>query len=428
MSRQKVAWLAGVALSAMTALAPVTVMAATEVQIVGAIDNGLANLAATQAPGGYWSYGGYEEAATGAAIGAFISQESHWGANAPAYQSDVNNAVSYLLANASTSTVGVRDDGNNPCGTGTCTGVYWYGAGESTYTTGIVASAIGQYAASNPSAIATTSGPLAGMTWTQIAQGITNEYAGSQTTVNNAIVSNRVGGWRYYIPGNGDSDSSTTQWAVLSMIYDQSLGATTPGFVKTGLATWLAFAQAEAGNPYGQPAGAGCYQGPPSGLCEQSDTGSVLLGLKFIGAGLSDTAVQNALAFLNAHWTEGANGTWYGNFGQPYAMWADYKALELWLGLDNTTTITNLLGCGSLDSTQVCNWWQDYNNWLVANQNADGSWNGYAYWYGPLATAWDVSILGGTVIPVATPEPAALLVLGAGLAGLGLVRRRRRTD
>lgn len=418
----KFTWLPLAAALTATALAPA--MAATDAEITTAIDNGLAWLAGQQQADGSWAYGGYDQAATGAVVAAFISQQSHWGADATAYQTVVNNGISYLLDTASTSTVSTRNDGVNICPAGgSCTGVYWYGAGESTYTTGLVATAIDQYGETKgASAVATASGPLAGYTWGQIAQGITNEYSASQSSVLNG---NRDGGWRYYIPGNGDSDMSTTQWAVLSLIYDQTLGATTPAAVKSDLASWLAFAQ-DPGT------GAGCYQGPASGLCENSDTGGLLLSLKFLGASISDPAVQAALNFLNANWPTYANSTWYGNFGQPYAMWADYKALELWLGLDDTTTITNLLstcsgaGLGS-PTSGICNWWQDYNQWLVANQNADGSWNGYAYWYGPLATAFDVGILGATYIPipVSTPEPASLALLGAGVAGLGLLRRRR---
>jgi len=389
---------------------PVSVMAASNAQIVNAIDNGMTNLASQQAPGGYWNYGGYEQAATGAVVGAFMTQKSLWGSNAAAYQGIVDAGMNYLLSGATVDTVGVRGDGYNPCGTGTCTGVYWYGNGEATYTTGLVASAIGQYAASNPGAVATTSGPLAGMTWTQIAQGITNEFAAGQTTAANG---DRRGGWRYF-PGSGDSDSSTTQWAVLSMIYDQSLGATTPAFVKSELKYWLAAAQ-DPGS------GGGQYQ-PSSGIIDHSDTGSVLLGLKFLGTNKTDPAVQAALAFLNTHWTESANNTWFGNFGQPYAMLADFKALELTLGLNDNTTITNLL-----DPNQA-NWWQDYNEWLVNNQNPDGSWSGYSNWNGPLAAAFDLDILGGTVIPIppptGTPEPATMLLLGLGLMGLAGIRRK----
>jgi hypothetical protein len=410
--------LAGTILGMM--VAPQLATAATEDQIVNAIDSGLAHLDATQNPVGYWNYGGYEQAVTGAAIGAFVSQESHWGANAAKYQADVNNAASWLLNSATVTTVGARGDGMNPCGVGTCTGIYWDGAGEATYTTGIVASAIGQLGASNPNAIATVTGPLAGMTYQQIGQGIINEFAYGQTNASNAQWSNAIGGWRYF-PGTGDSDGSTTQWAVLSMIYGKSLGATIPQFVKDGLTQWLAFDQAADGS--------GCYQGAGSGICEQSDTGSLLIGLNMIGKPISDPQVQAALAFLNAHWSEGANGTWWGDFGQPYAMWADYKALELYLGLNDASFAVDPSECGALSAGISCNWWQTYNQWLVQSQSGDGSWPGYAYWTDPLSTAWDVSILGGTIIPpINAPEPSTWVMMLAGLTGLGLVAGRRRKE
>jgi hypothetical protein len=379
--------------------------AATEQQKLTAILNGLANLAATQLPDGSWAYSGYEQAATGAAVLSFMSQKDKWGTNAAAYQVVVNNAVAYLLANASTMTVSTRNDGVNICpgGTGSCTGVYWYGAGESTYTTGLVTPAIDTYANPNPpfngpgpGAVATTTGPLAGLTWGQIAQGITNEFSASQSS---AINGNRDGGWRYYIPGNGDSDSSTTQWAVASLIFDQTLGAVTPSTVKDHLKVWLAAVQVS-----GQ-GGAACYQ-PDNLLCEQSDTGGLLLGLKFVGYDLSNPQVQLALGFLNTTWTQTANSTWYGNFGHPYAMWSVYKGLETTIGLKDTTYITNLFTTcgypgnppGNPPGSVPCNWWEDYNEWLVVNQAGDGSWPGYAYWVGPLSTSFSINILGATQV------------------------------
>jgi len=119
----------------------------TQAKINTAIDNGLGYLASTQAAGGYWNYGGYEQAATGAAAFAMIEQKARWGANAAAYQADVDKAMNYLLSTASTATVNTRNDGVNICpgGVGNCTSVYWYGAGETTYTTGQVAMAIADY-------------------------------------------------------------------------------------------------------------------------------------------------------------------------------------------------------------------------------------------------------------------------------------------
>jgi hypothetical protein len=408
----------------------VTARAATEAAKRTAIEKGLANLYAAQQAGGYWSYAGYEPAATGAAAFAFLSQKDKWGTNAAQYQAAVDSAVGYLLSTAATATVGVRSDGFNPCGAGTCLAVYWPAlSNEVTYTTGLIAPTIAAYAAGHADNVATASGPLAGLTWHQIAQGITNMFAANQTT---AAGGNRRGGWRYY-PGENDSDSSTTQWAVISLIYDQTLGATTPQFVKDELKYWLAAVQV-AGK-----GGAACYQ-PDYLICDHADTGGLLLSLTFVGDGLSNSQVQAALNFLNNNWTQTANNTWYGNFGHPYAMWAVYKGLETTIGLKDTSAITNLLTtCGAPGNlpgnppgSAPCNWWEDYNQWLVDNQNSDGSWTGFEYWYGPLATAFDINILGATQIPappVRTPAPLLsyqmLLVVAAFLSLIGFWRVTR---
>ncbi|MCX7240942.1 MAG: hypothetical protein NTU86_10950 [Burkholderiales bacterium] len=414
--------LVGAALALCVVGAP-TAMAATQAEINNAIDKGLTYLEGTQAAGGYWNYGGYEQATTGAAVFAMLSQRSQWGANTAAYQAEVDKGINYLLQSASLMNgapngISTRNDGVNICpgGAGSCTGVYWYGAGEATYTTGQVAMAIAEYAKATPNAVATATGPLAGMTWKQIAQGVINSYAASQST---AVNGNKDGGWRYYIPGNGDSDMSTTQWAVLASIYGQSLGATTPAAVVNSLKNWLTAVQAADGGA--------CYQ-PGVGPCDQADTGGMLMALDFVGKTTADTPVQKALTYLNNNWTQGANGTWYGNFNQPYSMWAQYKGLELNIGLGNTSAITNLLDstCGG-DSPTTCNWWQDYNEWLVNTQSGDGSWGGYAYWYGPLATAYFLPILGGAEIPIPNPdpEPETLVLLATGLFLLARSRQRK---
>jgi hypothetical protein len=333
--------------------------------------------------------------------------------------------MSYLLNGATLTTVSSanRLDGNNPCpgGGASCSAIYWYGSGETTYTTGLVAQAIGEYAAGKQNVVATSSGPLAGLTWGQIAQGVTNTFVAGQSSDPN---SNRFGGWRYF-PGTQDSDSSTTQWAVSALIYDQSLGASTPQYVKDDLAKWYAQVQ--------QPSGVVCYQ-PGTQPCDNSDTGGLLLGLKFLGTSNSDSRVQAALSFLNSAWPTTANNTWYGNFGNPYAMWAQYKGLESTIGLDDVNTITNLLtDCGVSSGngpSSACNWYQDYLQWLVTNQNADGSWTGYAYWTGVLATAFDLSILSATSIPIpptSISEPASATILAFGVISLiGLRRRKSR--
>jgi hypothetical protein len=113
-------------------------------------------------------------------------------------------------------------------------------------------------------------------------------------------------------------------------------------------------------------------------------------------------------------------------------MWAVYKGLETTIGLGDTTWITNLLtDCGASTGngpSSACNWYQDFEQWLVSNQNTDGSWSGTAYWTGDLATSFDLAVLSATSIPIPpiqSPEPASAALLAAGLAGLAGLRRRK---
>jgi len=80
-------------------------------------------------------------------------------------------------------------------------------------------------------------------------------------------------------------------------------------------------------------------------------------------------------------------------------MWGIYKGLQLTIGTGNTTEIANLHAAGPMDPGDTWNWWEDYCEALVRNQNANGSWTGYDYWGAVLATPWYVNILNATVIP-----------------------------
>jgi hypothetical protein len=82
-----------------------------------------------------------------------------------------------------------------------------------------------------------------------------------------------------------------------------------------------------------------------------------------------------------------------------------------------------------MDDGDTWNWWEDYCEWLVNNQNSSGYWSGYSYWNGPLAAAWNVNILAATATQQEDPIPepltmAAVLTSAAGLCGY--IRRRRR--
>jgi hypothetical protein len=438
-----------------------TASAASAAQINTAIQNGLAALYGEQQTSGCanstvttgcWGYSGYYAAPTGAAVYAFLNAKSNWPAGQVAnYNAAVTAGITYLLGAAATATVSTRDDGVNICpGGGTCKAVYWPGEGEQTYSTGLVVGAIADYVAmlGTPGSVATATGPLAGMTWVQIAQGITNMFAVGQGTTADAGYG-YYGGWRYYYPSNGDSDMSTTQWAVFAFIYDQAVGAQAPpASTATLLQHWLTIDQVTTA---GSTFGGACYQptNPPSATCAGagptfSETGGWLLSATW--ASMSSSLINNAISWTNSNWTTTSNNTWYGNFGMPYAMLATYKGLSATIGTTSTSGITTLLdptctgagpnGITGATPASACNWYQDYEQFLVVNQcgtqsgcsgTPAGGWYGYGYWTDPLSTAMDVSILAAPSVPVvpvvpSIPVPTSWVLMALGLLTIALWR------
>jgi hypothetical protein len=216
------------------------------------------------------------------------------------------------------------------------------------------------------------------------------------------------------------------------MLYAQAVpGVTVPGFVKSEHDFWINYIQntGSGGSGYDNP----------NNLVNQAKTGGLLAEMAFTGgngSGIGNATRNGALNYLNvaANWQAGPSGTWNGNFGHPYAMWSIYKGLELQIGLNDNTWITNLLtdcgaGRGAQDPGDVCNWWEDYSEWLVLDQNADGTWTGYSNWGPILATPWYINILAATEIPNGgngIPAPGTLALFASALMGVGALRRRLR--
>lgn len=401
--------------AAAVALMPLQANAATEAEKQLAIDRGLAHLAATQQGGGYWAYGGYEPAATAAALLAF--QEHGYLAGGGTYGSNVTNGLNYLF---STATVGSG-------------GVYW--AGEDSYQTGLALTAI---ATTGTPGATIVGGPLNGMTHLQVAQAVVDYFVAGQIPVDHVSGGVNVsaegwvsGGWGYGAYGTGAAtrpDNSTSQWPVVGMLFAKDrLGIAIPAGVTAKLANWVSYIQ--------DANGASGYDAPGS-IDDESKTGGLLVEMKMLGLAPGNADVNAAIAYLNANWQNGPSGTWFGNFGHPYAMWSIYKGLETQVGLDVTSAqyITNLhTNPGDLDNpNHGWNWWEDYCEWLVNNQTVydsgnKGYWGGYSYWGDPLSTAWDVNILLATKVQQnVVPEPLTMIGVLAGIGGLvGYVRRRR---
>ncbi len=352
----------------------------------------------TQQAGGYWSAPDNEKAATGAAAFAFLSQQDKWGDNAAIYQAAVEKAMGYLLKSATVSDVSPGNDGLNICpgAAGSCKGVYWSNNAESIYATAMAAPAIAAYGLiMGRDAVATPSGPLAGMTWGEIAQGITNAIAAYRSDNGSG-----QSGWPYFIPTSGAPDSSNVQLVLTALLYNEALGAITPEAIRNELKSWLNRVQNGS-----VPA---CYR-LGAEPCGPADMAAMLLAMKLTGYDLANSQLQSALAFLNQHW-QGTGGESKATFGRPAAMWAIYTGLEAAIGLTDAARIVNLLtDCGGstneapgdASGAVTCTWSEDYNHWLVKHQKVDGSWDGTSYVADPIATAFYIDILGGNRVPVA---------------------------
>lgn len=415
---------------------PLSAMAATEAEKFTAISNGLSYLASQQQPdGSFPGASGYPIAATASALLSF-EEEYYKNGNSwsglPNYSAVVTNAGTYLMNHVSTTSIAAPNfwgfTGTSGYGS---TGAYWdNGQGEEAYQTGLALTAIARLTNGingiTPSTPIAT-GPLAGQTYLNAIQRVVDQITWSQTGPAGGAYE---GGWHYLINNpQTDADNSTSQWPVVGLTFAKAVpGVTVYPTTATELQKWINTIQVASG-------GSDYMIG--TGLVDQSKTGGLLVEMKYAGGGGNMAA---ALAYLNTYWKDldpnsplQAYPPWGGNFDQPYAMWSIYKGLEETIGLDaGTSVIGNLnpaaTGIYAIDNpNHGWNWWEDYCNWLVLNQNPDGSWSGYSYWDSGLATPWDINILNGTAVGPgpSVPEPATILLLGSGLIGLAGYARKK---
>ncbi len=402
--------------------------ASTEQQKQAAIEAGLIWLAQTQATSGdqgYWIYANDGTLATTAAAAlAFV--EEGWlpgvdfemdGIN---YGDVVGRAVRYMLNRAAVdSRFGVEtagyiryaEDYNNDgdfANDGGNNQAIFFNVGvpnRNVYTTGICTPtiyALGERLGPN-TLIGMGSAAVSGLTWAQLMQDLVDWFSWAQVEPNRGSYR---GGWRYDA-NYTSSDNSTAQWGALPYLYANDWGLGAPQYVRDELELWADFVQNDTSGGSG-------YDNPTR-YVNQAKTGGLLLEFAVVGRPVSHLSVQAAIGYINNQWLTIPSGVWYGNFNHPYAMWAVYKGLSVYGLTDAVFSLGDpiLVGTGipaaiggytiGFDEDPLASaeddWYSHYCQYLVDIQNANGSWNGYEYWTGPLATAWYINILNATEVP-----------------------------
>jgi len=422
---------------------------ATEQDKQLAIDAGLAWLASTQSTSGtqgYWSYGNDGTlAATASAALAFIEEGYLPDPAGSVYEQKVDKALNYIFARADLVPIskttfapghpedynnnGLVDDGGNG------QGIYFDPANNKrdVYTTGIVTPVIYALGEALGKTTLVGKGTVSGMTYEDVMRDVIDWYSYGQNDPNTGV---HRGGWRY-TDNYGTSDNSTAQWGALPILYGNDWGLATPQFVKDELNLWINYVQHPQDGTY-QAGGSGYDH--PNTYVNPAKTGGLLLELAAVGATDSDPRVVNALNYLQSmntydHWNQGATtayGQWNGgHIGNPYSMWAVYKALEVY-GVTSIATAPGGFTIGQDWDPQTSlagDWYSQYCDWLVVNQNTNGSWNGYSYWNGPLAAGWNINILNASGLPEPippVPTPGAFLLGAMGLGMVGWMKRRKK--
>lgn len=408
------AGLVGVPVSGAQAAGPGTW---TQPQVNAAIAFGVAYLDSQQNPNG--SYGSGLVAETGMALAAYgVLANGDFSSLSMAYQTHVQKAISFLLANQGPS--------------GAIPGAFSPGV-DPTYSTGIALLGLAPFTTVDPAV------PRA------IANGrsfLTSEFQGpSYTGCNSAdgsSTSGFCGGWNYD-SGKGRSDESNSGYAMTGL---EVTGGIPAALVPDNI-NWNHHIQVISTNPFTHPAnggsafsnGGGSYQpvdaaDAPNFLASNAnDSGTMLFSYAFDAVPSTDPNVSSAITFnqdvLNTYEdakptnqmvyhtaatedghcnpnTVGCHWSFDGDGGFHYSLFALTKGLGSYI---------------SADLTDPSNWYAKVVDLLLSQQNAtNGSWppDGRDDYNAVFATGLAVSALGLVGVHFAVAPSCALTAVIAG--------------
>ena len=185
-------------------------------------------------------------------------------------------------------------------------------------------------------------------------------------------------------------------YAVLGLVYATSpaLGynSIVPAFVKTELNKWADYIQSDT-------TGGSGYQSPGDYYANVYNTANLILEFAFLGDDSSSARVTAAINFLVNNWN--APGSGYNDIG-----WRESSPAEI-TNYIATYSIMKAVQTFNLDSIGGIDWYQDFANAIIAEQNANGSWPMSKWATNPvLSTAWALLTLEKAAPPVKAADIA----------------------
>jgi len=428
----------------------VPAQAATEEDIQAAIDAGIAWLVAQQNPDGSWgTY--YQVGMTALAVKKLEHHcvDTKWGLGLPSpfdpacpYSDNITNGFNYIFANACNISISAQPAGD-PDSDHDGIGVYFVSGGcgnayGRTYETGIALMAIAESTA--PDRIVDVPGSAVnGWTYYDVAVDVVDYLAFGQ---NDAL--DPRGGWGYDENDPTGSCNSNTGYAVLGLQYAQEpppegFSIPIPQFVKDELCIWIEYIQCDPGDPgYTADLDGGSGYHTIYGPCYWVNvlkTGHLLKEMEFAGGDCGRQ--QAAVDYLVRHWGDNADPGWRPNHYQ--AMYTIMKGL----------VATSYIDPAVIDGIY---WQDDFDDAIVNQQEADGSWSGCPEFCWPpddpdpcvtaddiLCTEWALLTLQKVTPPPPPPPPPGppgvpslsqwgVIVMAAVFTGLLVWMVRRRTS
>lgn len=396
----------GIFIVAMLVFGALTPMAsaATEAEIQQAIDDGIVWLAAQQNPDGSWGTS-YQVGHTGFAVIKLCSHDP------VTYSDNISGGLDYLFANAYVVNISIQPAGD-PDTNGNGTGVVFYveTLGDKSYETGIAMMALACGCASPDAVVDVPGSAVDGWTYEQVLQDAVDYLAFGQNDENW-----ERGGWGYNANDVNWSDNSITGYAALALGYAETSECeiTVPGFVYDELDIWIDYIQNDPG-----AADDGGEVDPDGGSGYNSSdywvniykTGNLLFEMALVGDAETTGRVQDAIDYIVRHWNDSIDPGWNGTTADYHAMYTTMKGLEVF----------------GIDTIDGIDWFEEFSDVIVAQQNANGSWSGTSSDGGNqiLGTEWALLTLQKEVPeirqtpPEAAPAPTLTPIGLIALAGL----------